>query len=281
MPRATHAVAGLLIAAAFASPALSQEVSAQTVVATVNGTEITVGHLILMRRNLPQQYQALPDEVLFDAMMDQAINQTVLAQTVSAPPLSVRLQLENERRALLAGAAIQTLVSEALTEEAIRTAYEERFANAAPETEYNAAHILVATEEEALELIEALEGGADFAELARERSTGPSGPNGGALGWFGTGMMVKPFEDAVRALEPGQISPPVQTQFGWHVIRLNETRLKDAPPLEEVRGEIIDELQADILRRLLDDLTGKADIRRLEVPGFGPETLRNDALLED
>src|SRR5690606_27065309 len=122
-------------------------------------------------------------------------------------------------------------------------AYDARYGSATPETEYKASHILVETEEAAADLVKQLADGADFATLARDNSTGPSGPNGGDLGWFGTGMMVKPFEDAVVALEPGEIAGPVQTDFGWHVIKREETRLKDAPDFAAVKDELADELQ--------------------------------------
>ncbi|HHS89354.1 MAG TPA: peptidylprolyl isomerase [Rhodobacteraceae bacterium] len=281
MSKFTNILSGVLLAGAVAMPLAAQDVDADTVVATVNGTDITVGHLILLRETLPAQYQSLPDDVLYDAILDQAIQQTVLAQTVDETPRAVELKLENERRALLAGEAIGRVVAEGLTEEAIQAAYDEKYANAEPEKEFNASHILVETREEAEDLIAQLEGGADFAELAKEKSTGPSGPNGGSLGWFGKGMMVKPFEDAVLELEAGQISQPIETQFGWHVIKLNETRLKGAPELEEVRDELVAELQKAILEAELKKLTEAAEVVRPDVPGLGPEVLRDSSLIEN
>ena len=281
MSKFTNIIAGILVAGSLALPVSAQEITADTVVATVNGENITVGHLILLRETLPAQYQNLPDDVLYDAIINQAIQQTVLAQTIKEVPHAVDIKLENERRALLAGDAIGRIVTEGLTDEALQAAYDEKYANAEPSKEYNASHILVETEDEAKALIDELNNGADFAELAKEKSTGPSGPNGGSLGWFGTGMMVKPFEDAVVGMKDGDISGPVQTQFGWHVIKLNESRLKGAPKLDEVRTELADELQKSILESKLNELTEGADVERPEVPGLGPEVLRDFSLVEN
>ena len=125
-----------------------------------------------------------------------------------------------------------------------------------------------------------LDGGADFATLAAEKSTGPSGPNGGDLGWFGLGMMVKPFEDAVLLLQPGQLSDPVQTQFGWHVIKLMETRAATAPTLEETRDELAGELQQKAVESEVTALTEAAAITR-NVEGIDPAVLKNTTLIDN
>jgi peptidyl-prolyl cis-trans isomerase C len=281
MSKTTKFLAGIAIACSLALPAVAQDATADTVVASVNGTDITVGHLILLRDTLPDQYKNLPDDVLYDAVLQQAIQQTVLAQTVKDEPKEIALRLENEKRALLAGKAIEALVSAALTDEALQAAYDERFANAEPAREYNASHILVETEDEAKDLVTQLQNGADFAELAKEKSTGPSGPNGGSLGWFTKGMMVKPFEDAVLAMKDGATSEPVQTQFGWHVIKLNESRNKTVPSLEEVRGDLISDIQKKVLEEKLAELTDSADVVRNENQEINPAILRDLALVSD
>ena len=196
----TAAYLGTAIAPAFAE----NHMDASTVVATVNGTEITLGHMILARENLPTQYQSLPDEQLFQGILEQLIQQTLLSQVNENPEsLRVRLTLENDRRMMRAGEAVDIISSQAIGEDDIIAAYEEKFSNAEAEREFNASHILVETEEAALNLIEKAKEGADFAELAKEFSTGPSGPNGGQLGWFRKGMMVPPFEEAVLGMEKG------------------------------------------------------------------------------
>lgn len=256
------------------SPAFAEEPSAQTVIATVNGTDITLGHMIATKQSLPAQYQQIPDEVLFDGILDQLVQQTVLSQSLGNE-ISERaaLTVENESRAILAGFAIDAAAQAAVTEETLTAAYDQQYANAEPATEYNASHILVETEEEAQALVVELGGGSDFAELAQEHSTGPSGPNGGALGWFAEGMMVPPFEAAVVALEVGEVSDPVETQFGWHVILLNETRLKDAPSLDDVRDELAAGIQQAAVEGIIAALTENADITRADTEEMEPSVL--------
>ena len=256
-------------------------VGADTVVATVNGQDLTLGHMITLKQRLPQQYQQLPLDVLFDGILDQLVQQTLLGETVDNLSTGTRLTLENEERALRANEAITRVVADAVTDEALKAAYEETYGSAEPEKEFNASHILVATEDEAKALVEALNGGADFAELAKEKSTGPSGPRGGNLGWFGTGAMVPPFEEAVLALEVGAVSAPVQTQFGWHVITLNETRLKNAPALQEVRGELTDKVQREALEARIEELQGDAEITRKTKEDIDPALLNDLSLLDD
>ena len=255
--------------------------SSETVVATVNGTDITLGHMIVLRQRLPQQYQQLPPDILFNGILDQLVQQTLLGDQIEELSTASRVTLDNEERALRAAEEARRVVEEAMTDEAIQAAYDELYGNAEPETEYNASHILVETEEEAAALVTELEGGADFAELAMEKSTGPSGPRGGELGWFGAGAMVPPFEEAVVSLDVGAISAPVQTQFGWHVIKLNETRVKDAPALEQVRGELLENVQAAAIESRIEALTETAEIVRPDLEGIDPIILNDPSILEN
>ena len=256
------------------------EMTADTVIASVNGTEITLGHVIVLRQQLPSEYQSLPDEVLFEGIINQLIEQTLLADqtTADSVPREVELALENERRALLSGVQIEALARQDVSEEAVQAAYDEAYGNLPAEPEFNASHILVETEEEALALIETLNGGADFAELAIEKSTGPSGPNGGELGWFGLGMMVPEFEEAVSGMEAEGISAPVQTQFGWHVVRLNDKRDKPAPTLEETRPTLMDAIRQQAVEDAIAALTEGADITRPD-EGFDAALMRDTSLL--
>ena len=261
------------------APEAAEPVTVDTVVATVNGVDITAGHMIVMAARLPQQYQQLPDEVLFPGLLEQLMQQAVLAGDMSGElSKGSQLALENERRSFFAGEKMREITEGAITEDALNALYTERYANAEPAEEFNAAHILVETEEEAQAIKAEVEGGADFAEVAREKSTGPSGPNGGDLGWFEKGMMVEPFEEAVLTMEPGQVSDPVQTQFGWHVILLKEKRLKEAPPLDQVRAELEIELQQNAIEAAVQEATESATVNRVE--GIDPSFLRNVELLD-
>jgi len=270
---------GLALGMAF--PAFSAEPDAKTVLATVGKDQITLGHVIMMAQQLPQEYQALADDVLFDAVLDQLVRQAAVAQTVEGKlSTAAELALENEQRSFLAGEALAKLADEAVTDAAIQAAYDAQFAGTEPEREINAAHILVETEDKAKEVKALIDGGADFADMAREHSTGPSGPNGGDLSWFTKGMMVKPFEDAVFALTVGEVSEPVQTNFGWHIIKLNDEREKDAPALDDVRGEIAAQLQEEAVKKALEDITAAADVTRT-TDGIDPALLRNTELLQN
>lgn len=279
--RLTRAVA-IALTFAFSTPLWAEDApTAETVIAKVDGKNITLGHMILIRQSLPDQYSQLPDEVLFEGILNQLIQQTALQNSYDGEmPGRVQMTLENEARALMAAEAVGTVLETAITDEAIEKAYADTYGDADAEMEFKAAHILVETEEEAKAIVETLEGGADFAELAKEKSTGPSGPNGGTLGWFGKGMMVAPFEEAVKDMEPGSISAPVQTQFGWHVIKLEETREKEAPTLEAVRDELRAKVEQDAVKAHIDALVENANVDKTGAEGFDPTFLSNTDLLE-
>jgi peptidyl-prolyl cis-trans isomerase C len=256
-------------------------VGADTVLATVNGNDITVGHLITMRSMLPAQYQELPPQILFDGMLEQLVQQQVLAD-VAAEDLTSAMQLglDNERRAFLAASLVESVALAEITDEELQAEYDAQYAAADPVEEFNASHILVETEEEAQALIDQLAEGADFAELAAENSIGPSGPNGGQLGWFTAGMMVPDFEAAVFELEAGEVSAPVETQFGWHVILLNDMREQAPPALDDVRAELIEGLRRARVDARIEELMAAAEIERPELD-IDPAVIANTDLLNE
>lgn len=288
MSKSLMKLSAAAIALCVALPLQAQEESqgdtalgVDSVVATVNGKEITVGHMLMIRAGLPEQYQQMPTDALWDGILNQIVQQEVLAQSDDAEETRrVRVALENEERSLLAGEAITKVAESAATDEAVQQAYQAQYIDADLGKEYNASHILVETEEEAQAIAADLEGGADFAETAKEKSTGPSGPNGGSLGWFSAGMMVEAFQEAVEALEVGGVSQPVQTQFGWHVISLNETRSKEAPELDDVRGEIVQKLQQEAVQAHIESLVEGADVSRQDAEAVDTSILSQIDLLE-
>lgn len=267
--------------AALASPLAAQDAPTRdTVVATVNGTEITLGEVILTIAQLPAQYQGAPAEFLFENVLNQLIQQQLLADTVETSPARVAIALANQERALLAGEAINIFLPESVSEEAIRAAYEENFSAENAATEYSAAHILVATEDEAKAIIERIDAGEAFADLAVELSQDPgSGANGGDLGWFVPEMMVAPFGDTVAGMEDGAVSEPIQTQFGWHVILRNEARKQEAPAFEQVAPELQAQLENDAIEARLEELNAAATIERADVTGFDPAIFGDISLL--
>ena len=263
------------------SGAIAQDATADTVIATVNGTEITLGQMIITRAQLPQQYAGLPDDVLFGGVLDQLIQQQLLADSLETTPARVTYAVQNEERSLKAGEVINNITLGAVDEDALNAAYDARYADALPSTEFNAAHILLETEDEALAAKARVTAGEAFADVARDVSTGPTGPNGGNLGWFGPGQMVPAFEEAVAAMSVGDISDPVQTQFGWHVINLIETRNAQAPSFDEVRQELFGQVQEAAIQARLTDLTDAATVVTPEDGEFDPTLISNIDLLDN
>ena len=272
------AVAAALI---FTGPAVAEDMTAETVVATVNGTNITLGQMIVLRGTLSEQYQALPDDVLFKGILEQLIQQVMLEQSLGDKVTKRDLiAVENNKRGYLSGIALQAVVGASVTDAALQAAYDARFKDAAPQTEYHAAHILVATEDEAKTIKTELDGGADFAELAKAKSTDTgSGANGGELGWFGLGAMVKPFEDAVIAAKVGEVTAPVKSDFGWHLIKVAETRIAAAPPLDDLRDELAAAIEQKAIEAHLKSLTDAATITR-PGDGFDPKSLRDETIVD-
>ncbi len=185
-------------------------------------------------------------------VLNELANVIIVAQDAEKKGIDKRPEIAATLDLMRANLLAQTVIKEyaanhSPSEEEIKTFYAAEYAGKTG-MEYKARHILVKEEDEAKSLIEKLDGGADFAELAKTHSTGPTGKNGGDLGWFDADQMVKPFADAVAALEKGSYSKqPVQTQFGWHVILLEDTKQTEPPSLEGLRGEIITNLQKKAL----------------------------------
>ena len=265
------------------TPALAQEAEPPmlpaeigTVLATVNGTDITLGHALALYQNLPAEYQQISPAQILPALVDQLIDQELLAADAAAvgriSEEVVAIVVENERRALLANRELASGVAEVVTEEALAEAHAAIIAGMDETPEFNASHILVKTEERAVEVVTELADGADFATLAQENSIGPSAPRGGNLGWFGPGQMVPSFDAAVQELAVGEVSEPVQTQFGWHVVVLNDKRLSPLPTRADMREELITQLRHSAVRDLIEGAREGADIVRVE-GSVDPEAL--------
>lgn len=270
---------------AFSVPVFAEtEPGRDTVLATVNGTEITLGHVLAARDNLPEQFRSMPADALFQPLVEQLIEQTAIMQEAEGT-LSPREQIafENEQRAFIANAALTRAAEAAMTQENVDAAYSAfvtEFEGREPTPEYNASHILVATEEEVGPILEQLEAGADFAELAREHSIDGAAQAGGSLGWFGLGAMIPEFEEAVQSLEVGEYMGPLATQFGWHLVKLNDARMSSAPSLEEVREALEENLQREAAQAELTRATEAASIERA-YEGLDPSVLMRSELLDD
>lgn len=231
-----------LVAVATTTLMLGSIATAETV-ATVNGIAIdsTLLNMYLASRIQKPAEQASPEER--DAVTQELTDIFLLttqpnAKEVAADPL-VKAQVELQSRAALAQAvATDFFTKNPASDIEILAEYEAQM-KLSPSLQFKARHILVETQAAATDLIAQLDSGADFAELAKSNSTGPTGPNGGDLGWFSPDQMVRPFSDAVGTLDDGaHTSEPVQTQFGWHVILREESRANQPPTLESVRDVI-------------------------------------------
>lgn len=281
----TRFAAAAALVLALAAPALAQDApSADTVLARVGDTEITLGQAIALRSQLPQQFAQVPDATLFPALVEQLIEQELLAQA-HRDQLSRReaTMLQNETRSFIANAALVGVATAAVTEESIQAAYDAfaaQYAAGEPITEYHAAHILVRDEAQRDAVVAALAEGRDFADVAREFSIDGSAQQGGDLGWFAPGMMIPDFQAAVEALEPGQVSDPVQTRFGWHVIQLMETRPATVPPIEQVQEDLVNQIQIDSTRAYIDGLRAAASVENLS-EGVDPALLGQTTLLDE
>lgn len=257
---------------------------ADTVVATVGGRDITLGEVIALRQSLPDQYQQLPDEILKNGLIDQLIDMSVLEAAAReagiADSKSLALRLRNEERSLLANEYMRAELTARMTDEAVAARYKADYLDQPKTEEVHAAHILVAEKAKAEELKAALDGGADFAALAAENGTDGTASRGGDLGWFIHDDMVPEFADAVFAMQPGEISAPVESPFGWHLIKLEERRDREPPTIDEVRGELVEQLSEELAGEIMTELREKAEIAR-PTPGVAPGDIRRDALIAD
>ncbi len=199
------------------------------------------------------------------ALLQELVDMALLAQEAERQGIASRPdvigQLHNLRLAVLAQALVTGMLAEEPDEAAIQAEYDKHFKDQ-PRQEYHARHILVDSEEKATELIDQLDQGADFAQLAEENSTDSSSANGGDLGWFQAEQMVQPFAEAVQQLSTGSYTKtPVQTQFGWHVIKLEDSRPVEPPPLEAVRQQLIALLAQERVEARIEELRRQANIR--------------------
>lgn len=265
--------AAAALATALALPASAQDgPSEDPVVARVGDREITRSDVQREMSSLPPEYQQMPFTALFAALRDRAIDSALLAGEADRRELAedpeVQAAIADATRLILRNRLIEETVETAVTDEALREAYDARKADPAfAEDQVKARHILVETADAAAALITELEGGADFAALAEEHSTGPSGPEGGDLGYFTQDQMVGPFADAAFAMAPGEFtSEPVETRFGWHVI-LVEDRRNEAPSFEATRMELEQQLGRDAVAALLADLRETAAVERFDIDG--------------
>lgn len=266
--RAVRAVccAFLLTGLIAAAPIHAQEQKIK--VAEVNGEAIFLEEVMKIAEQLPADIRQQPLPNYFDRIVDDVIDSRLAAAAGNDAGLTnnpeVLAQMSIAAQRVLAEAYITTELRKVVTEEEVQKAYQLFISDESAREEIKARHILVASEAEAKAIIAELNSGADFVSLAKEKSTGPSGPNGGDLGYFARGAMVPSFENAAFALSVGShSSEPVQTQFGWHIIKLEDKKTAEAPPIETLRGQLQANLANQALSRIIETLRAPASISRL------------------
>lgn len=253
----------LLLAAALIGLAPLAAAADDVVVARVNGVDIKQSDLDFAasevgprlsnyspidRKRVLLQY-VIENELMAEAGQNDGLDKT--------PTFPAR-EKYHDRRALR-DAFFDVDITNAVTEDAAKKIYDEKIATMKPQQEIHARHILVATEDEAKKVVERLKNGEDFATVAKEVSK-DAGAEGGDLGFFTRGQMLKPFEDAAFALDVGQISAPVQTQFGWHIIKVEEKRDQPLPTFDQVKGTIMGQLVQQKAQEVVGGLRDKAKI---------------------
>ena len=239
------------------------------VLATVNGSPITEGVVELYEQQLSARRPGNPAGQDRRAILEEVINLELARQGGEKEGLDkdtkIQLQIDQQRRAVIATAAIQhELEANPVSDEELKKIYQEQ---APSGDEYKARHILVKEEDEAKTLIVELDNGADFSELAKQHSTGPSGKSGGELGWFSPKQMVAPFSEAVAGMEKGVYTKqPVKTQFCWHIIILDDTREASPPPFEQLKPQLQAFVQKQRVQAYITRLRESATIQIKEQP---------------
>ncbi|MGE0034771.1 MAG: peptidylprolyl isomerase [Xanthobacteraceae bacterium] len=256
----------------------SQESSSSTpaaaandqVVARVNGVDIRQSDIALAEEDLGAEMQQVPPDQRRDHLITYLADIIMVSQAAEQKKLGetdeFKRRLAMLRNKVLMGLALQDEVKAALTDEAFRKVYDEAVKSMTPQEEVRARHILVENEEEAKAIAEQIKGGADFATLAKEKSKDPGAAEGGDLGFFTKDQMVPEFADVAFKMYPGQVSNPVKTQFGWHIIKLEDKRTKPVPEFEKVKDQIETFLTRKTQTEYVAKLRQDAKIERLDKP---------------
>lgn len=235
--------------------ALAQDTS---IIAKVGKRTISKADLDQASKRLSQQFANIPEEQRRARILDALIDFSVLAQAAEKEGYDkdedYKRTIEYLRVQALHNVYFRKKIESTVTDEALKARYEKQISGITPEKEVHARHILVKTIDEAKAIIEKLNAGSDFIELAKKSSTGPSGPQGGDLGWFGKGRMVPEFEKAAFSMKPGEYSKePVKTQFGFHVMKVDEVRDVALPTFEKSAPQLRQVLLSEAYEKAVKD----------------------------
>lgn len=242
------------------------------VVARVNATEIHRSDLAAALTTMPPQVQQMQMSQIYPLLLDRMVDMKLLAAAGRAAGLAndpaVKRQVAEAEDHAIQQAYLDSKVKQQITDDSLRKKYQEELNSNPPEEEVHARHILVASEADAKAIITQLQKGADFATLAKQKSTDGSAREGGDLGFFTHDEIVPEFADAAFAMKPGEISKtPVKTQFGYHVIKVEERRKQEAPSFDDAKDEIAGQLQQELTQSVVKDLQAKAKVERFDIDG--------------
>ncbi|MBN2752510.1 MAG: peptidylprolyl isomerase [Rhodospirillaceae bacterium] len=241
------------------------------VVATVNGEDIHRSALEQIRAAIPY-LKDVPLEHVYDALLDNVIDLSLVAEEARKSGMEkdpvVQRNIKAAERQILRTVYLTRAIDDKISDTRLQADYATWLKDNPPQKETHARHILLETEKDARSVIEALNAGKDFATLAKEKSTGPSASNGGDLGYFKQADMVKPFADAAFSLKVGSYSTePVKTQFGWHVIKIEDRRTAKAPSFEDMKPQLHDKAAGEIAMDIVKGLRKNANIKRFALDG--------------
>jgi peptidyl-prolyl cis-trans isomerase C len=283
MKIAAFSVAAALTAAIMAAGSIQAiaQSNANPVVARVDGMEIRQSDIAMAEADIGSGLQPSPPEVRREALLTYLIDVALIAKAAEAQKLAEApgfdRQLAYARQKVLMQALLDKASKEASNEAAMKKVYDESVAQNKPVEEVHARHILVETEDKAKEVLAKLKAGGDFAELAKAESKDPGAADGGSLGYFTQDQMVPEFANVAFKLEKGALSDPVKTQFGWHIIKVEDKRDKPVPTFEQVK----DQIETFVVRRAQAELVGKlreaAKVERLAEKPDAPAAAPADA----
>jgi peptidyl-prolyl cis-trans isomerase C len=278
-PFAAHLVGAVALAALLTAPIASRAEDSDPVLARANGVDIRQSDLALAEEDIGSAMPQMGSDQKRDYLITYLADVIILAQAADQHQLAnrgdVKQRIEFERHKALMEALLQDAGKAAMTDDAMHKVYDEATKQTPNEEEVHARHILVATEGEAKDIEAQLKNGADFAKLAKEKSKDPGAAEGGDLGYFTKEQMVPEFAEAAFKLDKGQISDPVKTQFGWHVIQVLDKRAKPTPTYDQVKGQLESYVARRAQAELVDNLRKSATIERLDKPAgqSNPATL--------
>jgi peptidyl-prolyl cis-trans isomerase C len=250
------------------------------VVARVNGVDIRQSDLAFAEEEIGSNMPTIPPEQKRDYLINYLVDVIVLSQAAEKQSLAdrpdVKRRLVFDRNRLLMESLLQDAGKSALSDDAEHKVYEEAVKQVRNEEEVHARHILVPTEDEAKAVLAQLKGGADFATLAKEKSKDPGAAEGGDLGYFTKEQMVPEFADVAFKLPKGQLSDPVKTQFGWHIIKVEDKRTRPTPTFDQVKPQIENYVAHRAQADLVENLRKSATVERLDKPAT-PDASLNPA----